>query len=343
MGDPLGIGPETLVKALADRSRRGRARFVVHGLAQPMLEAAERAGIEPFWWQVDSRSAAAAQPLDAQSPLLIDYTQELGLDRSFDDHGPTAWAGAASRRFVAEAIMDCKRPAEDPRRAEAIVTGPISKTAWARAGRSRHLGHTELLQAAFGCSRVVMCFDSPVLRVALATAHIPLMALRDELTIGRIFDPIELGAQHCAQLGLAKPRVGVCGLNPHAGEGGLMGDEESRLVEPAVRLAREAGIDVEGPLPADALFRMAVEGRFDIVVALHHDQGLIPLRLLARDSAAQRTLGLPVVRTSPAHGVAFDIAGKNAANAASTMRALDLAVELTLRPHGAAAPRGVSA
>ncbi|RMD65618.1 MAG: 4-hydroxythreonine-4-phosphate dehydrogenase PdxA [Planctomycetota bacterium] len=340
MGDPLGIGPEVLVKALADRKLRAQGRYVIHGLAQPLLDAAERAGIEPFWWQVDAHSGAAAELCCAQSPLLIDYSRELGLESPPRSEGPAAWAGMASRRFVAEAIMDCKRSVDDPRRAEAIVTGPVSKTAWAKAGRSRHLGHTELLQAAFGASRVVMCFDSPVLRVALATHHIPLMALRDALTIGTVFDPIDLGARHCAQRGVDSPRIGVCGLNPHAGEGGLMGEEESRLIEPAVRLAREAGIDADGPFPADALFRQAAEGRFHLVVAMYHDQGLIPLRLLARDKAAQCTLGLPVPRTSPAHGVAFDIAGGNEANPESTRRALALAVELASRPRAAAAQAG---
>lgn len=297
-----------------------------------MHEAAESADIEPFWWQAPAGSSAAEAPL-AHSVLLIDYDEFSGLAsmasrRSALHARPTRLGGAASHRFVAEAIIDCRRPEGDPRKTSAIVTGPISKEAWAKAGRKRYAGHTDLLQAAFGARRTVMLFESPALRVALATHHIPLMDLRNDLTIGRVFDPIDLGADACREMGVASPRIGVCGMNPHAGEEGLLGDEESRLITPAIRLARQAGIDAHGPFPADTLFRRAAEGEFHLVVAIYHDQGLIPIKLLARDKAVNVTLGLPIVRTSPAHGTAFDIAGDNRANPESMQRALALAVRL---------------
>lgn len=329
MGDPLGVGPEVIVKALADPGLRRSAHFVIHGLAGPMLEAAESAGIEPFWWRASAGSRAAEAPL-AHSVLLLECDdlverEPAGRRRA---RQPSRWGGQTSHRFVAEAIIDCRRPEGDPRRADAIATGPISKESWVKAGRRRFAGHTDLLQAALGARRTVMMFDSPALRVALATHHIPLMDLRNELTIGRVFDPIDLGAQACRALGVAQPRVGVCGMNPHAGERGLFGDEESRLIEPAIRLAREAGIDAHGPFPADTLFRRAAEGEFHLVIAMYHDQGLIPIKLLARDKAVNLTLGLPTPRTSPAHGTAFDIAGRNRACAESMQRALTLAVRL---------------
>jgi 4-hydroxythreonine-4-phosphate dehydrogenase len=168
-------------------------------------------------------------------------------------------------------------------------------------------------------------FVGPRLRVVLATVHLPLMDIRNALTIGRVFDAIDLGVEGCRQVGIERPRVAVCGLNPHAGEGGLLGDEEERLIRPAIGHAVEAGMDVKGPFPADTVFGAAVAGRFDLVVAMYHDQGLIPVKLIARDETVNMTVGLPIVRTSPDHGTAFDIAGKGIADAGSMKASLLLA------------------
>ena len=148
------------------------------------------------------------------------------------------------------------------------------------------------------------------------------------LTIGKVWEPIDLGWQYCRRLGIEKPRIAVCGLNPHAGEGGLFGDEEERLIEPALRMAREQGMDVVGPVPGDTVFMEARDGRYDLVVAMYHDQGLIPVKLLAFEEAVNVTLGLPIVRTSPDHGTAFGIVGKNKASAEPMKSAVRLAVEL---------------
>ncbi len=329
MGDPLGIGPEVVVKALADPRLRREACFVVFGSAETMQYGADLAEIEPYWWRVPHDSPVAETALHSPGVAVLDYDEfgQMGSPGSARPC-PTRAAGAASFRFVEDAIGACRVPPADRRRCDAIVTAPISKEAWALAGREKWAGHTELLAMRFGVKRHAMMFDSPKLRVILATAHLPLMDVRNVLTIGRVFDAIDLGAEACQELGVPRPRLAVCGLNPHAGENSLLGDEEERLIEPAVRLAQDAGIDVRGPFPADTIFSAAVAGKFDLVVAMYHDQGLIPVKLLAFESAVNMTVGLPVPRTSPDHGTAFDIAGRNAADASSMTAALRLAVRL---------------
>ena len=211
------------------------------------------------------------------------------------------------------------------------------------AGKGRFPGHTELLAARFHAKRTRMMFVSPALNVILATAHVPLMQLRDLLSIGRVFDTIDLGHEACLRLGIEAPRIAVCGLNPHAGEGGLLGDEDGRVIEPAIAMAREHGIDACGPFPGDTVFRAAVSGRWDLVVAMYHDQGLIPVKLLAFDEAVNATVGLPAVRTSPDHGTAYDIAGQDRADPGSMKAAMRLAVRLAsgarAAPSGAVTPR----
>jgi 4-hydroxythreonine-4-phosphate dehydrogenase len=154
------------------------------------------------------------------------------------------------------------------------------------------------------------------------------MDVRNVLTIGCVHDPIDLGHQACVQMGIAKPRIAVCGLNPHASENGRFGDEESRVIGPAIEVARHAGIDVRGPFPGDTIFIDAVAGRYDLVVAMYHDQGLIPVKLLAFDEAVNVTLGLPLIRTSPDHGTAYDIAGRGTASPRSMIAALLLAARM---------------
>lgn len=324
MGDPGGIGAEVLVKALADRTLRQSARFHVFGLASAMTAAAERAGIEPFWWRV-SAGSGLLDTAAVHDVLVIDHGRP---DDPLHAARPTKVGGELSFRFVHEAIEASKRRDSDPLRASAIVTGPISKEAWAMAGHARFPGHTELLAARFGAKRHAMMFVTPRLRVVLATGHLPLMGVGDALTIGRVFDTIDLGADVCRRLGIDSPQVAVCGLNPHAGEAGLLGEEDSRIIAPAVRLAQEAGIDASGPFPGDTIFSAALAGRFHLVAAMYHDQGLIPVKLLDFDRAVNVTAGLPIIRTSPDHGTAFDIAGANAANAGSMTEALRLAVKV---------------
>jgi 4-hydroxythreonine-4-phosphate dehydrogenase len=324
MGDPGGIGPEVTVKALAEASRRSGARVHVYGSMGPMLAAAERAEIEPFWWRVPVGSVIAETAL-VHDVLLLDHADGEGAWPA----RATAAGGAASFGYLERAMEAARRPEGDAFRPGAIVTAPISKEAWALAGHGEFAGHTELLAARFRAARVRMMFVAPNLRVMLATTHVPIAKVPGLLTIGRVSDTIDLAQESCARLGIPRPRIAVCGLNPHAGEAGLMGDEDGRVIEPAVRLARERGIDASGPWPGDTIFGAAVKGRYDIVVAMYHDQGLIPVKLLAFDRAVNMTAGLPVVRTSPDHGTAFDIAGRNLADAGSMAAAIDLAVRLS--------------
>jgi len=325
MGDPLGIGPEIVVRALASAPVRRRARFILRGLEGPLVRAAESLGIEPYWRQARRDSSAVATGVGA-GVLLIDDAEHAAAGAPRGQRGPTKLGGEASFRFVEDAIADAKRPEGDPLRADAIVTAPISKAGWSLAGRGRYPGHTELLAARFGAKRHAMMFVSPRLRVALATGHIPLMQLRDKLTIGKVFDAIDLAHEGTVALGVDAPRVAVCGLNPHAGEGGILGDEETRLIEPAIRLARDGGVDARGPFPGDTVFRRAIDGEFDVVVAMYHDQGLIAVKTLEWERAVNCTIGLPVLRTSPDHGTAFDIAGTGVADPSSLLAAIDLAV-----------------
>lgn len=347
MGDPGGVGPEVLVKALSDPGIAGSARFMILGSRSVLLRECERLGIEPFWWSVPYGPAPGGELIEAarvHDAVLVDYDallREKGLadgDPRFPGR-PNRLSGELSFRFVEDAIAAAKLPAGAPGHADGIVTAPISKEAWALAGRGKYPDHTTLLGARFNAKRYGMLFESPVLRVMLATIHIPLMDVRDQLTIGRVCDAIEMAHDASVRLGDREPRVAVCGLNPHAGEGGLLGDEEERIIAPAITYARERGIDAQGPYPADTVFNAAVRGQFDVVVAMYHDQGLIPVKLLAWETAANVTLGLPTVRTSPDHGTAFDIAGSGRADPRSMQSAVRVAVRLCSAGRGGSGER----
>ena len=326
MGDPAGIGPEVIVKALADPEIRSQARYVVYGMNELLAYAADLAEIEPFWWRVPQDSSVALDESD-HDVLVLDYDEFSMLGQTL--HRPTRQGGHASLRFVEDAIRDAMLPQDDPRHLSGVTTAPICKESWKMAGVKRFPGHTELFAFRTKSKRKVMMFHCEKLMVALATVHIPLMDVRNVLTIGKVFEPIDLGHQACVKLGIRRPRIAVCGLNPHAGENGMFGDEEERLITPAIEMARRHGMNVAGPFPADTLFVNAIQGRYDMVIAMYHDQGLIPIKMLAFDSAVNVTLGLPILRTSVDHGTAFDIVGQNQANPGSMKAALNLAARFS--------------
>jgi 4-hydroxythreonine-4-phosphate dehydrogenase len=350
MGDPAGIGPEVIVKALANRSRWTApdtaeprpATFFIFGLASSLEAAAERAGIRPVRWRI-AHDSPRLDSVGAHDVVVLDYPEIADAPERAEAEGhgtrggrafapgPSEWGGRASLRWVEDAIRAAQKPPGELGHIDAIVTAPISKTSWNLAGARRFPGHTDLLAARFNAPRTAMMFVGPTLRVTLATVHIPLLTLRDALTIGKVYDAIDLSHKACLDQGIAHPRLAVCGMNPHAGEDGLLGDEERRIIDPAVEVAQKQGVDVRGPFPADTLFIAAARGDFDCVVAMYHDQGLIPVKLLERDEAVNVTLGLPTVRTSPAHGTAFDIAGKNEARPESMAAAVRLAVKMARR------------
>ncbi len=318
LGDPLGIGPEVIAKALADPLLRSQARFVILGLHDVLDLAADQGEINPFWW----REPYNGTPRVGSGVLLADF-DELVVPRINGERGPDEAAGQASFRFVEEGIRLLKLGALD-----ALVTGPICKESWQLA-RRQFAGHTALLAQRFETRRINMAFVAGDLRVVLASDHIPLFELRNRFTIGLVYQPIDLLDQALrAWYGVSRPHLGVLGLNPHAGEGGLLGDEEQRIIEPALTMARTAGLRVSGPLAPDTAFTPESLSRFDGIVAMYHDQGLIPLKSRAFHDAVQVTLGLPVIRTSPDHGTAFDIAGKNRANCGSMRAAIQEAIRL---------------
>jgi 4-hydroxythreonine-4-phosphate dehydrogenase len=333
MGDPAGIGPEVVVKALHDRDIRRLARFVVYGLNELMAYEADQSEIEPYWYRVQHDSRRTGTRI-TENIVVLDFDEFDGFIQP--SRRPSKPGGVASKAFVEEAIRDTLRPPGHPRHLDALVTGPICKESWHLAGFNWP-GHTELLAHRTKAKRHAMMFVSPRLRVVLATTHVPLYEIRHVLTIGRVFDPIDLGHQACLDLGIENPVIAVTGLNPHAGEHGHIGDEESRLIEPAIDVARQAGINVQGPFPADTVFIEAASGAYDLVVAMYHDQGLIPVKLLGWDKAVNLTIGLPIIRTSPDHGTAFDIAGRNAASDGSTRAAIELAAQLAVNRMQAAA------
>jgi 4-hydroxythreonine-4-phosphate dehydrogenase len=305
-GDPWGIGPEVLAVALADR----RVQWAI----QPLV----------FGHRSALRAAAAKRRLALPAALrLIEPREPLG--RLSPGHPPRR-AGIASIRYLEAAVA-----AVQGGFAESLCTGPIHKKLMVRAG-FRFAGHTDFLAARFGSGRAVMLLQGPRLRVALATVHVPYRDVPGRLTRMGLIEVLRiLDIALRRDFGIAAPRIGVAGLNPHAGEEGLLGREEALVIAPAVARARREGIAVEGPLPGDSLFARAVrEKRWDALLAMTHDQGLGPLKALDFERAVNVTLGLPVPRTSPDHGVAYDIAGKGVADATSMIEALLLAGKLAV-------------
>ena len=245
---------------------------------------------------------------------------------AFTQGKPTAEGGQAAYDAIATAVGDALE-----KKIDAIATGPVSKEGLALAGHPWK-GHTDLLAHLTGATRVAMMFWSPRLRVVLATVHVPLSEVPKLLTGEKLRDAVELAHAEMPRFGVAQPRLAVAALNPHAGEGGLIGTEEDEVMRPAIDAMRRDGIDVTGPFPADTLFVRAARGEFDVIVASYHDQGLIPVKLLGFGSAVNVTLGLPIIRTSVDHGTAFDIAGRNEADEGSLIEAVLLAARLAGGP-----------
>jgi 4-hydroxythreonine-4-phosphate dehydrogenase len=237
----------------------------------------------------------------------------------------SAEAGKAAYDTLCAAVKDAQAGV-----VAAVATAPVNKLAFARAGLPWK-GHTDLLAHLTGSSRVAMMFWSEPLKVVLATIHIPLASVPAALTRELLDEIIDLSARELPRFGLARPRLAVAGINPHAGEDGLLGHEETNVLRPAIESAQKRGLRIDGPFPGDTVFGRAVRGEFDAVIACYHDQGLIPVKLLAFGRAVNVTLGLPIIRTSVDHGTAFDIAGKNMADPSSMIEATLLAARLATR------------
>ena len=317
MGDAAGIGPEIIVKALAEPGIRRAAKYIVFGMNEQLCYAADRAEIEPFWGRHQHEKISRNYPCKV---VVADY-DEYSVPPWIK--GPSRAAGEASIRFCLDAIDAARDGIID-----AVVTAPVSKTSWKLAD-AEWPGHTEMLAKRCKSPRKAMMFVSGPLKVALATIHQALFEVRHKFTIGCVFEPIDLLNDALKEyFGLENPKIGVAALNPHAGEDGQFGDEEQRIISPAILLAQEQGINCLGPFPADTLFLRAARGEFDGVVAMYHDQGMIPVKLLDFENAVNITIGIPIIRTSPAHGTAFDIAGKNLANPAGMKSAITTAIHM---------------
>lgn len=288
------------------------------------ITVGDPAGIGP---EIACKAAADDRVRAACEPILYGPHTDAQLAR-FERGRVSACAGQAAYDAIVAAVRDARAV-----RIDAIATAPVNKEAFAAAGLPWP-GHTDLLAHLTHAPRVAMMFYADVLRVVLATVHIPIAAVPAALTPRRLEDTIELAASELPRFGFASPRLALAGLNPHAGEHGLMGAEEGTVLGPVVVRCRERGIDVSGPFPPDTIFLRAMRGEFDAVVACYHDQGLIPIKLAAFGRAVNVTLGLPIVRTSVDHGTAFDIAGLGIADPSSLIEAVQLAARLT-----AAAPR----
>jgi 4-hydroxythreonine-4-phosphate dehydrogenase len=322
IGDPAGIGPEVTVKALRDDDVRRSAQWVIVGDAWLVAEAVEQTGPLAYETVADLQAA----PQDPATPRVLD----LGLlDPARRPVGRvSADCGRAGLAYVRRAVEECLAG-----RAEAIVTAPLNKEAVTLAGED-FCGHTEYIADLCGAAESRMLLVNDGLCVAHVSTHVSL-AEATRLDPQRILVTIELAAQAFERLRGRRPRIAVCGLNPHAGENGLFGDAESRWIAPAVEAAVAAGFDCRGPFPADTLFLQAFRGAYDLVIAMYHDQGHIPMKLMDFEHTVNVTLGLPLVRTSVDHGTAFDIAGRNLAAADDMQTAMQLAVRLVRERRGA--------
>jgi 4-hydroxythreonine-4-phosphate dehydrogenase len=315
MGDPSGIGPEIIAKALADPSLYDLCRPLVLGDVG-ILSRYLKGTPKPFIRQI-------VHPSEAEGKAgQIDLISSCALEGNRIVEGVPVVAGG-------QAMVDCIVRAVTLAKGgdiAAMVTCPISKALMHLAGH-RFEGHTQLIAHLLNCRDYVMMLAGKTLRVALATIHCPLKDVPSNLTTEGIYKTIHITCKALREdFAISSPRLAVAGLNPHAGESGLFGSEEERLIKPAVEKARTGHCTVKGPLPPDTVFYKAVAGDFDGVVAMYHDQGLIPLKLLHFSDAVNVTLGLPIIRTSVDHGTAYDIAGKDVADPSSLKAAIRMAV-----------------
>ena len=325
MGDAAGVGPEIIVKALARADVARRSHVVVIGDAQRLELAARVCKLPMSVRRIDHRAlnlTVHAPPHQASIDCI-----DLGLIPDDLPFGHlSAIAGDAAYRFIERAVELAVAGEVD-----AICTAPLNKEAL-HAGGHHFPGHTELLAHLTGTAEVSMMLSAPNLRVIHVTTHIGLIDAIARITPDLVLRTIRRGHDALVRTGIVAPRIAVCGINPHAGENGLFGHgEEAEKVAPGIDLARAEGIAATGPLPADTTFFRAVRGDFDLVVAMYHDQGHCPVKVLGLDAGVNITIGLPVVRTSVDHGTAFDIAGTGAADERSLVEALRQAAEMAGR------------
>ncbi len=318
MGDAAGIGPEIIVKLAASELPHPA---VIYGDVAVLNKAAASCGLSDKIHIVPLAHAADALELPENTLGVVNRWEPFTAvppPGQIDTR-----AGRAAYEYLCHAIDDALAG-----KLHAIVTAPLNKEAMHKAGIEQP-GHTEILAQRSKAPHVAMVMVNNELRVTLATIHIPLAEVPTALSIDGQLTTIRLAHQACLQAGVSKPRIAVAGLNPHAGENGQFGTEEQTIIAPAIDIAQQEGIKVSGPWPGDTVFMQARQGKFDMVVAQYHDQGLIPVKYLGLDDGVNMTAGLPFVRTSVDHGTAFDIAGQGIADEHSLRTAFELAVQMT--------------
>jgi len=316
LGDVTGIGPEVTLKALREELLRDDARYLLIGDEGQVRALDRQLGLNLL---LKTSSRGANGRISIFNPLSEPLPERLEKGAAPAAKGAVAWLKEAAERCLRGDLA-------------AMVTAPVNKESISRLG-PHFTGQTEFLSDLAGAKRTAMMLlgvddRGRWLRVALVTTHVPIREVSQHITREKVELAIDLAAQACRNLGLPRARVAVCGLNPHAGEGGHIGTEEQTTIAPAVQAARSRGADVSGPTSADALFYYAYRGEYDAVVAMYHDQGLVPLKMIGFDTGVNWTLGLPFIRTSPDHGTAYDIAGQGKANASSMVAAIRLAKQL---------------
>lgn len=316
MGDPAGVGPEIIIKAAASLDPDSRRGVLVVGHMETLRRAAEALGID---LPLHERGVSAS----AES-LAVEHVEVAGLPIDFGRLDPVG--GEAAFRFIERAVELTQTGV-----AAGIVTAPINKEALNRAGH-HYDGHTGMLAALTGSKSSFMLLASERLKAIHVSTHVSLKTAIERATPERILATIRVGNEHLKRMGFSSPRIAVAGINPHCGENGLFGREDDLQVAPAVEMARSEGMDVVGPISADTVYHRAYSGAFDLVVAQYHDQGHIPMKLIAFDTTVNVSLGLPIDRTSVDHGTAFDIAGTGKANHVNMLAAIDYARRLAAVP-----------
>jgi 4-hydroxythreonine-4-phosphate dehydrogenase len=337
MGDPGGIGPEVALKALRDPSvwevcepiLVGDIRFLrnfarLHNLPLEM-QAVRRAARLP---EVKARPARTGKVIAFRElkPLVraVSVYDGARVSKAAPLGRPSKAGGAAAGRAIEDAVALAMAGDVD-----GIVTAPVSKESLARAGYGM-VGHTELLARLSGTKRYAMMMVNKTLRVVFATTHIPIARVAGSITVEGLLEKFVLTDGYLRRyVALEDVIMGVCCLNPHCGEGGQLSNEEQDIIEPAVARAREKGLNVHGPYPADSLFWSAMAGGFDAIIAMYHDQGMIPIKRGDYDKVVNITIGLPFVRTSPGHGTAFDLSGENRASEASMVNAIEVCARIS--------------
>ncbi|MEI8355624.1 MAG: 4-hydroxythreonine-4-phosphate dehydrogenase PdxA [Deltaproteobacteria bacterium] len=320
MGDPAGVGPEVIAKALAVADIRRVCRPLVLGDPVSMERALAVTGV-PLRLEI---SSSGLLPLDMPDEVISLYPLSTLAGADMEFGSPSRAAGDAVFRYISEAVRLCLCGS-----ATAMATAPISKESLNRAGH-KYPGHTELLAELTGAGEYVMMLAGDTLRVTLVTIHEPLAAVPGLVTFEKVLSTIMTTHRGVHRYFKKNPRLAVLALNPHSGEGGLFGREEETAIAPAVAAACGKGIDAVGPLSADTLFHFAARGEYDAVVCMYHDQGLIPLKLLHFDDGVNITLGLPIIRTSVDHGTAYNLAGTGTASEASMVAAIRMAAQMAI-------------